>query len=316
MRRAGWLVGAAVLLSACSESSVTTRGATPIGAGGAPSTATSEVPPTTVPVTPTTPAPSTSAPPTTVGDGGDVAVVAGPGYVVGWWNGAAWQRGDPTTVPPVADGTDVQVLRVGAAPTSAVASPVELDICGWALDVQPPPGGSFPDADPVVVAAARPLLPRPSAVVEPTPEDVAAAAEVLARRGLPVDAPRVKRVVVADIDGDRVDERIVVAEDGYGTDAAALAPSAPAGSYSLVMMRTQLDGSSRDAILFASVHPVEQEGVLAEIADVAAVADLNDDGRMEVVVWSAYYEGSGMTVFEYQGDDLGPVPVLAGGCGV
>jgi hypothetical protein len=81
-------------------------------------------------------------------------------------------------------------------------------------------------------------------------------------------------------------------------------------------MRKDLDGTVQDAILFASVHPVETEGVLAEISDVAAIVDLNGDGQMEVVVWTAYYEGTGMTVFEYQGDDLGPVPVMGGGCGV
>jgi hypothetical protein len=49
---------------------------------------------------------------------------------------------------------------------------------------------------------------------------------------------------------------------------------------------------------------------------VGAVADLNGDGRMEVVLSTAYYEGVGVDVWEYVDDDLGLTPQISAGCGV
>jgi hypothetical protein len=49
---------------------------------------------------------------------------------------------------------------------------------------------------------------------------------------------------------------------------------------------------------------------------VGAVADLNGDGRMEIVLTNAYYEGIGVEVWEYVDDDLGLVPQISAGCGV
>lgn len=43
------------------------------------------------------------------------------------------------------------------------------------------------------------------------------------------------------------------------------------------------------------------------------VADLNGDGRMEVLVHAWYYEGASVIVYTYDGD--GVTQVLAAGCG-
>ena len=47
----------------------------------------------------------------------------------------------------------------------------------------------------------------------------------------------------------------------------------------------------------------------------AAFADLDDDGAMEIALDSAYYEGAGTEVWDYVDDDLGFVSVLLTGCG-
>ncbi len=49
--------------------------------------------------------------------------------------------------------------------------------------------------------------------------------------------------------------------------------------------------------------------------DLVAVADLNGDGRMEVVIDDAYYEGSSTAVYELAGDGS-LVRVIGAGCGV
>ncbi len=48
---------------------------------------------------------------------------------------------------------------------------------------------------------------------------------------------------------------------------------------------------------------------------VGAVADLNNDGKMEMVIDSADREGFGVGVWEYADDDLGPVLLFQTGCG-
>ena len=45
------------------------------------------------------------------------------------------------------------------------------------------------------------------------------------------------------------------------------------------------------------------------------MADLNGDGRMEVVLSQRYYEGSSTVVYEF-GDDGRLHQVLSAGCGV
>jgi hypothetical protein len=49
------------------------------------------------------------------------------------------------------------------------------------------------------------------------------------------------------------------------------------------------------------------------LARVLGVADLNGDGRMEIALRNWYYEGAGVTVFEFGGD--GATPVMDNGCG-
>jgi hypothetical protein len=48
---------------------------------------------------------------------------------------------------------------------------------------------------------------------------------------------------------------------------------------------------------------------------VAAIADMNDDSMMEIILDSAYYEGVGVEVWEYVNDDIGPLAQISAGCG-
>ena len=54
-------------------------------------------------------------------------------------------------------------------------------------------------------------------------------------------------------------------------------------------------------------------GQIIERYRVLDVADLNGDGRMEVLVHAWYYEGAGVLVYTYDGSTL--TEVLATGCG-
>jgi hypothetical protein len=80
-----------------------------------------------------------------------------------------------------------------------------------------------------------------------------------------------------------------------------------------VLLRKLIEGEWQTAILESSVAVADQAYILSH--SIGAIADLNGDGKMEIVVDAAYYEGSGTVAYEYIDDDLGPQPVLMGGCG-
>jgi hypothetical protein len=60
---------------------------------------------------------------------------------------------------------------------------------------------------------------------------------------------------------------------------------------------------------------VTADNPLVNAYSIGAVADLNDDGKMEIVISSAYYEGLGVEVFEWIDDDQGLVSQITQGCG-
>jgi hypothetical protein len=130
----------------------------------------------------------------------------------------------------------------------------------------------------------------------------------LAERGLNVPEPAIKQLLQVDLEGDGVNEVVIVAEDV--TDGLF----AEDGDYSIAFMRRTVQGDVRTAILGDSVI-VTADSPVVDSFSVGAVADLNGDGRMEIVLTSAYYEGIGVEVWEYVDDDLGLIPQISAGCG-
>jgi hypothetical protein len=70
----------------------------------------------------------------------------------------------------------------------------------------------------------------------------------------------------------------------------------------------------QNTVVASDVPVIDPDQIRAiTVYDLASVADLNGDGRMEVVLVWSYYEGGGVTGYELQGDRL--APVLEAGCG-
>jgi len=99
-------------------------------------------------------------------------------------------------------------------------------------------------------------------------------------------------------------------------------PSAEAGDYSLVLLRWVGNGKAHTTTLAGKVYtktPAQKDlevgnGQVPTQFELAGVADLNADGRMEVVLQDAYYEGDGAAVFEWSPAD-GRRERLSEGCG-
>ena len=94
-------------------------------------------------------------------------------------------------------------------------------------------------------------------------------------------------------------------------------PFGAPGDFSLVYLRApQISGQVVDTVIFSSfVAPdlPDEQLPFMNLARVLGVADLNGDGRMEVALRTWYYEGAGVTVFEFDGD--GATAVMGNGCG-
>ena len=85
------------------------------------------------------------------------------------------------------------------------------------------------------------------------------------------------------------------------------------GDYSIVFMRKVVQGDVETSVLAESI--VLDLDTDPDSFRVGAVADLNGDSKMEIVVSSAYFGGLAVEVFEYVNDDLGPVTQIITGCG-
>lgn len=240
-------------------------------------------------------------------------VVAGFG-ALGWWDGGGWVQVDEGTSLPIAGGEDYQIALLGLEATTT-GSGEEL-LC----DPLNNPGvilaneevlGDWPGPYGVAISADWVLTPH---LVEETEDDrtyAPVAAELLAERGLTVASPVIKQVIRFDLEGDGVNEVIVVTEDVPGDLLAE------AGDYSIAFLQKVVEGEVATSVIGESVVLEPAEGVTPFVLSftVAAIGDMNGDSRMEIILDSAYYEGVSVEVWEYVNDDIGPLAQISAGCG-
>ncbi len=292
------------------EASAPTTSTTEAPSGSDDATASDDSATTTTSTTTT----STTTTTTTTLPSGSGTIVAGSG-VAGWSAAGQWFGLDDGFLPATA-GETYQVIKLGEPVTTVVAGDVtsgcefidpSADVDGiMSLD-------DWPDY-PVAVAANWNVVPHKVEVLSndnQTYKD--AVSDVLNGQGVIDPDPTLRQVIQTDLEGDGVEEVLIVA--GYDGPLFEASPS----DYSITIMRKLIEGQVQTAILsFYVVPPGETEdlGWYFESYRIAAVADLNGDGRMEIVTNDSYFEGGGSRIIEYLNDDLGPWEVLHVGCGV
>lgn len=307
MRRSTTALCLLALVAACSDSPATTATTSPLAAPTTTSTVAVEStnpPSTTTTILPSTTTTSTTVPPA------ETYLIAGPTCLLGWWDGN-WQS---EGTPPVAGGEEYQVVRLDEPVTVSIGTeprpwcdPLELEN----IEFDPPLAGEWLDLDAIAVQTSGEVRPYPVEVLPNTiPAYVEATAGLLAAHVPSDPVINLTQVIRTDLEGDGVDEVIV---------AATSMPDSPLdtteGDYSIVFLRKLIEGDVSTAIL--GIHVADEAGPFSWVRfEISAVADLNGDSRMEIVVGGPVWEGSFLGVYEYQNDDLGPVEVLSCGCGV
>lgn len=306
-----------LVVVACSgETGDTTTSSTsaPTTTEPAPTTTTPD-PSTTTTTTPTT---TTSVAPTTTtttdlleGNWAESPLVTTGFGALGWWDGSGWVDAEAEGTLPVSGGEDYQVVRLDevsrttGGPQTIVCEPLEL--VGVEL-AEPDLLGQFPGPYGLAVSAPWPLQPY---LFEETSDDgtyAGFARELLASRGLEVDSPVIKQVIRTDLEGDGVNEVLVVAEQvttGFLLEE---------GDYSIAFLRKVIEEEVQTAVLGDTVV-LGEEDRFAGAHSIGGVADLNGDEKMEIITNSAFFEGFNVAAWEYVNDDLGPVKVLETGCG-
>ena len=117
-----------------------------------------------------------------------------------------------------------------------------------------------------------------------------------------------------DLDGDGKEEAILVAsyhKQGVG-EMSGVPHIAVAGDYAIVLVRKIVGTKVKNIFLVKDVRRTADEGGLVRGYHLSAIADLNGDGLMEIVLYSAYYEGSSSDVLEIKGTKVNAV--LGCGC--
>ncbi len=113
-----------------------------------------------------------------------------------------------------------------------------------------------------------------------------------------------------DLDGDGAEE-VVLSATFY---KKGFYESQSVGDYSFVLLRKIINGKVQNILVSGEFITKNGDLPPPNKYEITGLADLNGDGKMEIVVDSAYYEGATQTVYEIKENK--PAAVLEVGCGL
>lgn len=244
----------------------------------------------------------------TLPSSGSVAVTVSPSGVAGWWDGQSWVAADGKRPVPVSGGELYSVLRVTGPVVAQRGSEAKeqcetdpgtasIEIAGLERD------GSWPG--PIAVSGVANPRRRTTSVLDTAAKVYReAAGKVLAERKIDDPDADVVQALRTDLEGDGKDEVVIVAER-----IADPGLYARAGDYSFVLLRRLVGETVATTVVAESIPDLTPNTTpFVQSHRVAAIADLNGDGRMEIAVANRQYEGAGVSVRELRPD--GSIPAV------
>ncbi len=140
------------------------------------------------------------------------------------------------------------------------------------------------------------------------------ALDFLKTKGMKINSVKLENIFSIDLEGDGTDE-VFIEGTNYKDKNGKISATARAGEYSFVLMRKIIKGKPKNFLIAGEFNPKkpEIEDYITEF-DLSAVADLNGDGKMEVILKNTYSYG-GMSTEIYESDKNGLKEVLSVECG-
>ncbi|MFT4656141.1 MAG: hypothetical protein ACI8V4_000301 [Ilumatobacter sp.] len=245
---------------------------------------------------------------------------------LGWWDGSAWQRsgfdelGNFINPPPglvdtmsissldLPDGPDSVITGLAIGPNQTFCVGEET---GPVVELSEDLGTTEVSLgfDVIGVTADWPLHPRPVRQVGIEAPIYAEVGTALFSEAPTADQGTVVQVVRADLDGDGVEEVLVTYELVTGPNLGVL------NDFTGVYVRyPTAAGTVVDEFLTSYVLPDPADYPTVGRFTIAAVADLNGDGVMEVVLRNRFWESAGISVWAMEDGRL--IEVMGGGCGL
>jgi hypothetical protein len=217
------------------------------------------------------------------------------GFLLGATADGKWVKAEetaksmqPVTVYRVYGLTEKVGETKGSAPKS-VSEPCP-DTMEVSLSPKPARGA-------IAIAATWNALPRKPRTADTTQKVyVDAVRDFLQKRGIKNPKVKITRILRVDLDGDGEDE-VLISATNYFTNDEGVPSSAPAGSYSLVLLRRVVAGKIKTQLVAGEFYAGSAHFSAPNSYDVGAVLDLDGDGKLEIVVHSSYYEGGATTIY-------------------
>lgn len=155
--------------------------------------------------------------------------------------------------------------------------------------------GTFADWDP---------LPRlPKKIVLSNKDNQKIVADFLKTKRIGKTKIKITQAFQIDLDGDGTKE-ILIAANYYKrgeTEEQSI------GDYSFVLLRKMVNGKLQNILIDGEFFTKRSAYAPPNIREIAPLADLNGDGKMEIILKSYYYEGNWKAVFEISKNKLNKV---------
>jgi len=125
---------------------------------------------------------------------------------------------------------------------------------------------------------------------------------------------KLKQAVRVDLDGDGTEEVILTASRIVEYEDRK--KNVKYDEYSVVLIRKIVGKVTQNILLDGNFYPKNPYEYDSYNYTVSSIADLNGDGKMEIVLHAQFYEGSATQVYEMVGNKAVEVKKLAAECGV
>lgn len=141
---------------------------------------------------------------------------------------------------------------------------------------------------------------------------IKAASDALSTRGIINKAPKIRDVLRVDLEGDGQEE-VLINATSYGE---GIQPRAKRGDYSFILLRKIVAGKVRNTIVTGDFVKKDINFGAPGKYEISSIADLNGDGKLEVIIYGAYYEGNWIEAYEMKDGNLADIKALNISCGV